>query len=268
MLSSPSAITMLATLLSLAVKVAMIPQIKLNHKRHSVNGMSRAYFFLGLLTYFTGGTAAYIHADWANTIGQWSGVPLSLVIAGQVLLYQMLPAMGKRSGDFGHFSGYKKCLACKPLSTDARLWQIPEGVFPHNCTEDECPGGLVHLRLRYVSGGFQKRALAIRWCDQCTFYAEQTLNARRRTRPGHEHASYWVRENGTWRQVSYLQFREVQSQTWKKVAVDAGSSWSTGGIVTVIALGDTTPDRFTTLEGYYIAIAVQYPIPEFDASAR
>lgn len=73
--------------LSLAAKMSLIDQIRINHQRHSAEGLSISFYAVATLSYLSFALLGAAIPDWWITIAQAPGVVLSLIVAGQWMRY-------------------------------------------------------------------------------------------------------------------------------------------------------------------------------------
>ena len=108
-----AAVAILTTILSVVVKVVGVPdQIKSNHIRKSVEGLSVWFIFLSFFSYLMWMVHGLFIHDWSLIVGQGLGVITTGIIVGQFFKYRRTtpPKPGKIS---------------RPLSTGLALTELP-----------------------------------------------------------------------------------------------------------------------------------------------
>ncbi len=157
-----------ATALSVAAKAGMLLQIRVNYRAHDTGTASAGWFFLNFASYATSGAAGIPHLNPPLLIGQGLGVLPSAVLAWQILDYTLLPRLGFRMNESGHFTGRRTCSACLPFDRDAETFTLPTWVWPQPCPYDR-HHGLLHATVWPRDG-----ILSIQ-CDRCNNHAQHVL---------------------------------------------------------------------------------------------
>ncbi len=79
----------MTVVVAILVKVIGLPdQIRKNHSRKSTEGLSAAFFLMGLLSYVLWTTYGLLQKDWVVALGQGAGVLTMGIIAYQIWLYR------------------------------------------------------------------------------------------------------------------------------------------------------------------------------------
>ena len=150
-----------AIIFSIAVKVFLVHQIWVTHKRKSVDGLSIPSFIIGFISYVMLAWSGALHGYMPNIIGQTPGAILGGIIAWQIVVYDTLPRYGLRTNPWGHFTANKTCRRCRDLLVD--LGSEVLDITPSRCDVGRCHG-LVHIQCDRSDGN--PRLIGI--CDRCS----------------------------------------------------------------------------------------------------
>ncbi len=168
------AIDLIATVASVAAKLGMVMQIRVNYRRKNVSGLSGTFFVIGFASYFTSGAAGLQHMSLPLLVGQGLGVIPSAVIAWQVVLYRVLPGLGMRMDVDGHFHHHRSCGSCAglpPELDEVVAARAARQSFPREC--DRCGNGLIHRHIQLSPLAHPEERFI---CDNCGYYGTWTLN--------------------------------------------------------------------------------------------
>jgi hypothetical protein len=210
-LLDPSTIT-----LSWLVKVATIQQIRINHRRRSMEAHSWFLMVANLASFVSWVLSGIYHHNGGELWGQLPGIVLQLFIIYQAAIYYLLPKWGYKQNEDGHYHGRKECETCH---INARILGMNRDIFPYRCGQPGCPSSAyTHLMLigdplpddQTLEEGPKYRAQGYGKCDTC-LYSEDPLHPIRRITHKSGQTYYLRYGDDPWRQVTFDKFMQFHA---------------------------------------------------------
>lgn len=81
----------MAVSFSVAAKLALAGQVRKNHRRQSVDGLSIVFYIIGTVSYLTWVVLGFITSNWVLILAQAPGAVLMMIVGIQWLLWRQPP---------------------------------------------------------------------------------------------------------------------------------------------------------------------------------